>query len=409
VAEPTPWMCSGGKGGEGPHPEVENYGSTCTICSQPQGAAKASGAGPNVPAILGAVLLLGLLGGGGYWFLNREKTTSVPPLEPVTIPQPPIEPEKEPLPAAATFVPPVFYTTIKEVPDVPKGIINYGGSTTFAPLRNPIIEKAIAQYHPGFTLRYTEPPRSDSSGEKSSGLKPGSGAGIEMLLDKQLSFAQSSRPLKLSEYEKAQKMGFTVYQVAVAIDGIALYIHPDIKVAGLTLEQVKQIFTGQITNWQDLGGSNLPIKLFIRNLKDGGTVEFFSKELLDEVPFPTDATEVRDTTDGIRKVSQTPGGIGFATAAEVVNQETVASMPLAKVGSNFISPGNGSGQVNKAAFADGSYPITRRLFIIIRRENLDNLKNSLDEQAGLAYANMLLSTEGQRWIEQENFVPIRTP
>lgn len=386
----TPWTCSGGRGGQPSHPVVENYGSNCMICNQPQGdqgVAKTGGAGPNIPVILGAVLVLGLLGGGGYWFLNREKTTSVPPLE--TTQTQPIKPTT----LDPSYTPPTVYATVKEVPDVPSGNIRYGGSTTFAPLRDPIIVQALAQYHPGFSLQYTEPP---------SG-KPGSGAGIKMLLDGQLSFAQSSRPLKSEEFADAKARGFALEQIAVAIDGIALYVHPDLNVAGLNLDQVKQIFTGQITNWQAVGGPDLPITLFVRNVKAGGTVEYFVKEILGEVPFPVDANEIRDTTDGIRKVSQTPGAIGFATAAEVVNQRTVEVMPLSKAGLNFVAPGDGSGKISNTAFADGSYPITRRLFIIIKRDN------SLDEQAGLAYANMLLSTEGQRWVEQARFVPIRTP
>jgi phosphate transport system substrate-binding protein len=57
--------------------------------------------------------------------------------------------------------------------------------------------------------------------------------------------------------------------------------------------------------------------------------------------------------------------------------------------------------VNEAAFADGSYPVTRRLFVILKRDG------KLDEQAGVAYANLLLSDEGQALVKKAGFVPIR--
>jgi phosphate transport system substrate-binding protein len=57
--------------------------------------------------------------------------------------------------------------------------------------------------------------------------------------------------------------------------------------------------------------------------------------------------------------------------------------------------------VNKTAFTDGTYPLTRRIFVVIKQDG------KLDEQAGVAYANMLLSDEGQKLVEEAGFVPIR--
>ncbi|MCY7322510.1 MAG: PstS family phosphate ABC transporter substrate-binding protein, partial [Phormidesmis sp. CAN_BIN36] len=290
------------------------------------------------------------------------------------------------------------YRSLAEVPNVPQGLFNYGGSTTFAPLRSPTIVTTLSQAHPQFQVRYTEP----TTG------KPGSGKGIEMLIGGQLSFAQSSRSLKDEEYAQAKNRGFALEEVAVALDGIALYVNPQLinqGVKGLTLAQVRDIFTGKINNWQAVGGPNLAITPVSRNLQAGGTVDFFYENVMEKQPLGANVKEVRDTTEAVRQVARVPGGIGYATAAEVTNQQTIRLVAIAKEeGSQaFVSPCADAtcAAINEKGFADSSYPITRRLFVIIKRDG------RLDEQAGVAYANMLLSDEGQKLSEQAGFVPIR--
>ena len=289
---------------------------------------------------------------------------------------------------------PVFYKTLAEVPNVPQGLFNYGGSTTFAPLRSTPIGLAIKQAHPKFQLRYEEPLVS----------LPGSGTGIKMLLAGKLSFVQSSRPLKNSEFVQAEEHGFTLKEISVAIDGIALYVNPQVSIPGLNLSQVRDIFTGKITNWKLVGGADLQITPFSRNLQASGTVDLFKEKVLLGEKFSTTVEEVKNTTESIRKVAKTPGGIGYATASEVTVQYSIHPLPLSRgTGQAFVSPLIGAKEttVNKTAFANGSYPLTRPLFVIIKRDG------RLGEQAGIAYANLLLTNEGQQLVEQAGFVPIR--
>lgn len=299
------------------------------------------------------------------------------------------------------------YQDITDVPHVPNGMFNYGGSTTFAPLRKDAepfkslgmldVVDTIELAHPVFQLRYTNPISS----------KPGSGTGIKMLVQGQLSFSESSRPVKTEEFDEAQRRGFRLEQIPVAIDGIAVYVNPELinqGLEGLTLTQVKDIFTGKVKNWKDLGGPDLEIIPFSRNLKAGGTVDFFSEQILEDEPLGPNVQEVEDTTMSIQNVSKTPGGIGYATASEV-DQQAIQVLPLAKsTNSSFVSPcaDQACTVVNKADFVSGEYPVTRRLFVVIKRDG------GLDEQAGVAYANMLLSDEGQKLIEQAGFVSIRS-
>jgi len=374
----------------------------CEICGTPLRR------GASVLPLLGAGLaVLAILAGGGYFLKDKipglapqpvtnrgTVPTSSPQNSPVAVAPQTTQTQEPPLIQGAVVA---TYRQMAEVPNVPQGVFNYGGSTTFAPLRANIVVGAISQTYPQFQLRYTEPITGN----------PGSGKGIEMLLAGELSVAQSSRSLKDDEYARAKSRGFTLEEVPVAIDGIAIYINPDLAtqgVKGLTLEQLQKIFTGKIRNWNQVGGPNLPIVAFSRNLKAGGTVDFFYEHILEKQPLGASVKEIRDTTEGLRLVGKTPGGIGHATASEVINQQTIRLLAIAKDPSHaFVSPcaDQSCTTVNQPTFFDGSYPITRRLFLVIKRDG------KLDEQAGVAYANLLLSDEGQQLTKQVGFVPIR--
>lgn len=288
-----------------------------------------------------------------------------------------------------------------EVKNVPSGLFNYGGSTTWAPIRKEI-DQAIQTAQPQFRLRYTDP---------TTGA-PGSSTGIKMLLDNQLAFSQSSRPIKDEEYQQAQQRGFKLTEIPVAIDGIAVAINPSLNIPGLTLAQLKNIYTGKITNWQEVGGANLPIIAYSRRLEEGGTIQFFAENVLDKEKFGASVQFIPTTTQAIRELARNPGGIYYASAPEIVGQCTVKSLPLGRQSDRLISPykmpfiplqecPQRRNQINATAFASGEYPITRRLFLIVKQNEQS------DRQAGEAYANFLLTDHGQELIAKAGFVRIR--
>jgi phosphate transport system substrate-binding protein len=256
--------------------------------------------------------------------------------------------------------------------------------------------------HPEFQLRQTHPVHGTA----------GSGTGIRMLLDGQMAFSQSSRPLEDQEYQQALRQGFSLKQVPVALEGVAIAVHPSLSIPGLNLDQLQDIYIGKITNWQQVGGPNRKITPYSRPAADSGTVEFFVKNVLNGNDLGMNVQSVDSTTTGLQRLANNPGGIYYASAPEVIAQCSVKALPIAKESTNFVSPYKDSpvapadcfrqkNQLNHEAFKSGQYPITRQLFVIIKQDG------QIDQQAGEAYARLLMTNEGQELLAKEGFVRIR--
>ncbi|MCW5316296.1 phosphate ABC transporter substrate-binding protein [Nostoc sp. KVJ3] len=287
------------------------------------------------------------------------------------------------------------------VSNLPEGTFNYGGSTTWAPIRKEV-DSVLQSQCPRFVLRYTQPPLS----------KAGSGTGLRMLIDNQLAFSQSSRSVKAEENAEAQQKGFSLKEISVAIDGIAIAVNHDLNIPGLTVAQLKDIYTGKITNWLQVGGPNLPITVYSRSKESGGTAEFFVENVLNKENFGKNVTFIDTTTEALRKVAASPGGIYYASAPEIVPQCIIKSLPLGRTSNQFVPPyqepfvppsecPNKHNHLNSKAFSSGDYAITRNLFVIVKQNG------QTDQQAGEAYANWLLTPQGQELIEKAGFVRIK--
>ncbi|MBD1936553.1 PstS family phosphate ABC transporter substrate-binding protein [Microcoleus sp. FACHB-68] len=332
--------------------------------------------------ILSLLITVGLVGAGLWWFLQRSGTNlggSAPSNQPAQT-------------SSQSFA---------QLQDVPAGLFSYGGSTSWAPIRL-TADPAVQVARPEFKLRYIDP----------IGEPPGSSTGIRMLLDGQMAFSQSSRPIRDTEFQQAQQRGFSLKQVPVAIDGLAIAVNPSLNISGLTLAQLKDIYIGKIDNWSQVGGPNLNIIPFTRPADTGGTVELFVQEILGGQAFGPNVKFVPNTTQALRQLADNPGGIYFASAPEVVPQCTIKPLPIGRQAGEFVPPyqeplvpieqcPNQRNQLNIQAFQQGRYPITRSLFVVIKQNG------QIEQQAGEAYANLLLTVQGQELISQAGFVRIR--
>lgn len=282
-----------------------------------------------------------------------------------------------------------IYRTFSDVPNVPKGLFSYSSALTFASLKIYGMNDKIQQSHPEFQLRYTEPPQGNR----------GSTTAIKMLIEGEVSMAQSSRPLEDEELNRARSRQLTLDQIPFALDGIVFYVHPDLPIAGLSLTQIQDIYAGKVTNWREVGGPDLPIVAISLDPK----VASAPKQALGAVADKMGQTVqiIRDHNEGIRRVSSTRGAISFGGGSSIIGQKLIRLLSIARANSSqYISPVTVTGEIDQQVFRTGSYPITHRVFVVIRRNG------SLEEQAGVAYANLLLSGEGQRIIESVGFVPL---
>ncbi|MCL1464381.1 PstS family phosphate ABC transporter substrate-binding protein [Argonema galeatum] len=349
--------------------------------------------------VLALIITLGLVAGGFWWF-TQSSAINIGGLGK----QSPNASNSETPTGSNPGIKQSGQSNLEDFPQVqniPSGLFNYGGSTSWAPIRLSV-DSAVQAARPEFRLRYVEP----------VGNTPSSGTGIKMLLDGKLDFAQSSRPILDREYNQAQQRGFGLKQVAVAIDGLAVAVNPNLNIQGLTLDQLKSIYTGNVTNWKELGGPDLPIEPYSRPDGSGGTVEMFREDILRGENFSSRVEFVPTTTAALRKLATSPGGIYYASAPEVVPQCSIKSLPLGRKAGEWIPPyqepfvppsqcPTQRNQPNIEAFQQGTYPIARNLFVIIKQNG------QVEQQAGEAYAKFLLTGQGQEMITKLGFVRIR--
>jgi phosphate transport system substrate-binding protein len=330
--------------------------------------------------VLALTITLGLVGGVFWWLANNGVISNITN-----------NPSSQILSKGDTFA---------QVSKVPSGLFSYGGSTTWAPIRREV-DPLIQTAQPQFRLRYTDPITG----------APGTASGIKMLLKNQLAFSHASRSIKQEEYQQAQQLNITLKEIPVAIDGIAIAVNPNLNIPGLTLAQLKDIYTGKITNWKQVGGPELAIIPYSRRLEEGGTIQFFEENVLEKEKFAANVQFIPTTTQALQEVAKNRGGIYYASAPEIVGQCTVKPLPLGHKSDQLVPPykepfipleqcQQQRNQINAAAFQSGQYPITRRLFVIIKQNGQS------DQQAGEAYVNLLQTDQGKELITKAGFVTI---
>ncbi len=292
--------------------------------------------------ILAFAITGGLVGGGIWWFLQQAKSPPGAGLLPSPSPGK-LSPPPSPLAVSA----------LPEPTQVAAGtVINIDGSTSMVNI-NEALKKSFQDSFPGTTV-------------KTAAL--GSNAGIKFLLQGKIDLSASSRPLSPAE----QSQG--LISVPITQDQIALVVGLDNPFQkSLTIQQVRDIFQGKITNWSDLGGPPATIRV-INRAPTSGTYDIFQHLVLQDQPFGTTAnieTMTRDfTTPILRMLGQ--DGLSYATYAQVARQQTVRILAV-----EGTLPG------------DANYPIQRQLYYIY--------KNPLSPavQAFLGYAT---SPRGQAAI-----------
>jgi phosphate transport system substrate-binding protein len=242
------------------------------------------------------------------------------------------------------------------------------GSTTVGP-----IAKAFAAY-------YSE----QNPGVEISVKESGSGNGAKSLIAGECDVADMSRFMKEKEFKAAIDNGVFPVAHVVALDGIAISLNPANPVGKLTVEQVRKIYSGAISNWNQVGGPNLQIVVVSRDTASG-TYETFEKLVMHGDEIAGGVEKVGSNTAMHKRVSATPAAIGYLGLGYVDDKVKAVEV-------NDI-------KCTKANIVSGRYPIARPLFMFT---------NGYPELGSHLYGftTLHLSKVGQNIVQDIGFVPV---
>ncbi len=217
----------------------------------------------------------------------------------------------------------------------------------------------------------------------------GSGTGISALINGATDICNASRPMKRSEIDKLkQRYGTRGVEIKSALDGLSVYVNVESQIQDLSLGQLKDIYTGKITNWREVGGPNAKIIVYGRENSSGTYVYFKDNVLMGE-----DYTATMQTMPGtaavVNAVGKDKAGIGYGGAAYGKGIREL------KVKKDASAPGYAPTLEN---IKSGNYPISRYLYMYVRNRPTGALKE---------YIDWILSEEGQKIVTEVGYFPIR--
>lgn len=245
-------------------------------------------------------------------------------------------------------------------------VLSITGSTTVLPIAAQAAEKYMDS-HPDIDVQV-------NGGGTGAGVQ-GAGEGTAMI-------GMASRDLK--EEEKTKYPDLVTHQIA--IDGIAIITNSKNPIPSLTLEQVKKIYDGNITNWKDVGGKDAAIVVVGRD-SASGTREYFHSDVMKKADFVR--TQLEKNSNGAVKqtVEQTADAIGYVGLGYI--DDSVHAVPIAVDGKNEVP--------SIENVKSGAYPISRPLLILTKGQPSGDAAEFID---------FLDTAEGQQIITEEGFVTI---
>jgi phosphate transport system substrate-binding protein len=215
----------------------------------------------------------------------------------------------------------------------------------------------------------------------------GSGTGISALINGTTDICMSSRPIKEAETEKLRsRYNTTGTELAVAKDGVTFYVNEKNTLSSLTLEQLKGIYLGDITNWKQVGGPDAPIVVYSRE-NSSGTYTFVKDNLLGGEDYTASAQTLPGTAAVVNAVSKEKNGIGYGGAAYA---KGVKELKI-NVGGEEVGP-------TAENIKSGKYPLSRALYFYLRNKPSGEAK---------AFIDFALSAEGQQIVTKVGYFPVK--
>ena len=256
---------------------------------------------------------------------------------------------------------------------MPDKVITVKGSDTMVILAQRWAEKYMAQ-HPGITIQVTG---------------GGSGTGIAALINGTTDICNASRPMKPSEREKLKiRYASLGVEIKSAKDGLSVYLNDANTIHELTIEQIKNIYTGKITNWKDVGGKDSKIIVYGRE-NSSGTYVYFKDNVLGGADYTSSMQSLPGTAAVVNAVAKDKNAIGFGGAAYAKGIKFAAVKKDESSKAYLPTVDN---------VKSGDYPISRFLYLYTKNRPTGELKD---------YIDWILSAEGQSVVTQVGYFPVK--
>ena len=230
----------------------------------------------------------------------------------------------------------------------------------------------------------------------------GSGTGIASLINNTGQIANVSRELKQSEIDNAKLHNINPVKHIVALDAIAIIVNKNNKIDSLDFGQLRDIFTGKITNWKHVGGLNSKINLFGRE-NSSGTYEFFKHAVLNDnknkisYDFASSMQVLQGTSSLVEAIAGDINAIGYGSLGYFAKRTDVKIIKIKKDKLHNAVALLINGQINYKLIWQGNYPLSRYLYCYTGNNNNSSVNN---------YLNFIKSSVGQKLVKEMEYIPL---
>jgi phosphate transport system substrate-binding protein len=224
----------------------------------------------------------------------------------------------------------------------------------------------------------------------------GSGVGIAALIADRVAVANSSREIAEKEMVQAKENGVVPVEVVLGIDGLCVITSEAVGLKSLTMAQIGTIYRGEIKNWNEVGGPNLPVSLYGRQ-PSSGTYVFFQEHVMGKKDYSPKMKQMNGNAQIVEAVKAEKGGIGYVGVGYALDetghvQQGIKVLDVSKdAKSPVVSP------LNAENVKSGRYPIARPLYQYL------NGKPNAAVKSLIAFE---LSSEGQKIVEEMGFYAV---
>lgn len=253
--------------------------------------------------------------------------------------------------------------------------LNIKGSDTVLPICQRMAETFMKE-HPGNVINVNG---------------GGSIMGIAQLEKGEANIAMSSRSMKLAEKLFFQEEHKPVKELIIGTDAIAIIVNISNPIQKLSKEELEKIYTGEVKNWKELGGTNEPILAYKRD-ENSGTSEFFKETVLNKEAYGKNVEQAQNTNTVISAVQNAKGGIGFIGLGYL--NETIKKIDVSfDKGKTYVGPAN-----PKSTKENLNYPLLRPLYFYYLESQHEEIAPFLD---------FVLSEKGQQLVLDAGYIPLR--